>query len=152
MPRQVWHWQGCPDINSIDVISGCAMGLITDIAGLRVGQAGDAELASGVTVVVFDAATMAGVGLRGGGPRTRETRRGAPLALGRRGVWARGPLGRAGLFARAGPRLSGPRCARADCARCDPLRPALGRRQELGPLPALSRTRLRGGEECQRHL
>src|SRR6516225_1184336 len=77
MPRQVWRWQGCPDRNCIDVISGCAMGaarnLITDIAGLRVGQAGDAELASGVTVVVFDAATVASVDLRGGGPGTRET-------------------------------------------------------------------------------
>src|SRR3974390_3060948 len=77
MPRQVWRWQGCPDRNCIDVISGCAMGaarnLITDIAGLRVGQAGDGELASGVTVVVFDAATVASVDLRGGGPGTRET-------------------------------------------------------------------------------
>ena len=52
---------------------GAARNLITDIAGLRVGQAGDAELASGVTVVVFDAATVAGVDLRGGGPGTRET-------------------------------------------------------------------------------
>ena len=52
---------------------GAARNLITDIAGLRVGQAGDAELASGVTVVVFDAATVASVDLRGGGPGTRET-------------------------------------------------------------------------------
>ena len=47
--------------------------LITDIAGLRVGQAGDAKLGSGVTAVVFDAAVVASVDVRGGGPGTRET-------------------------------------------------------------------------------
>ena len=47
--------------------------LITDIAGLRVGQAGDATLGSGVTAVVFDAAVVASVDVRGGGPGTRET-------------------------------------------------------------------------------
>ena len=35
-----------------------ARNLITDIPGLRVGQAGDLKLASGVTVVVFDDATL----------------------------------------------------------------------------------------------
>ena len=47
--------------------------LITDIPGLRVGQAGDAKLGSGATVVVFDAAVVASVDVRGGGPGTRET-------------------------------------------------------------------------------
>src|SRR5450755_3703996 len=47
--------------------------LITDIPGLRVGQAGDAKLGSGTTVVVFDAAVVASVDVRGGGPGTRET-------------------------------------------------------------------------------
>ena len=47
--------------------------LITDIPGLRVGHAGDAKLGSGVTVVVFDAAVVASVDVRGGGPGTRET-------------------------------------------------------------------------------
>jgi L-aminopeptidase/D-esterase-like protein len=47
--------------------------LITDIPGLRVGQAQDAKLGSGVTVVVFDAAVVASVDVRGGGPGTRET-------------------------------------------------------------------------------
>ena len=47
--------------------------LITDIPGLRVGQAGDAKLGSGVTAVVFDAAVVASVDVRGGGPGTRET-------------------------------------------------------------------------------
>jgi D-aminopeptidase len=47
--------------------------LITDIPGLRVGQAGDAKLGSGVTAIVFDAAVVASVDVRGGGPGTRET-------------------------------------------------------------------------------
>ena len=47
--------------------------LITDIPGLRVGQAGDAKLGSGATVVVFDVAVVASVDVRGGGPGTRET-------------------------------------------------------------------------------
>lgn len=47
--------------------------LITDIPGLRVGQAGDAKLGSGVTVVIFDTAVVASVDVRGGGPGTRET-------------------------------------------------------------------------------
>ena len=47
--------------------------LITDIAGIRVGHAGDAKLGSGSTAVVFDAAVVASVDVRGGGPGTRET-------------------------------------------------------------------------------
>ena len=47
--------------------------LITDIPGLRVGHAGDAKLGSGTTVVAFDAAVVASVDVRGGGPGTRET-------------------------------------------------------------------------------
>ena len=47
--------------------------LITDIPGLRVGQAVDAKLGSGTTVVIFDAAVVASVDVRGGGPGTRET-------------------------------------------------------------------------------
>ena len=47
--------------------------LITDIPGIRVGHAGDAELGSGVTAVVFDKAVVASVDVRGGGPGTRET-------------------------------------------------------------------------------
>ncbi|HWE76977.1 MAG TPA: P1 family peptidase, partial [Pseudolabrys sp.] len=42
--------------------------LITDIPGVRVGQADDRALASGVTVVVFDRAVIGGVDVRGGGP------------------------------------------------------------------------------------
>lgn len=47
--------------------------LITDIAGIRVGNASDAALASGSTVIVFDAPVVAAVDVRGGGPGTRET-------------------------------------------------------------------------------
>jgi D-aminopeptidase len=47
--------------------------LITDVAGLRVGHAADAKVASGVTTIVFDAATVASIDVRGGGPGTRES-------------------------------------------------------------------------------
>lgn len=50
-----------------------ARNLITDIAGVRVGHAGDAKLGSGVTTVVFDAPVVGSVDVRGGGPGTRET-------------------------------------------------------------------------------
>jgi L-aminopeptidase/D-esterase-like protein len=46
--------------------------LLTDIAGVRVGHADDARLASGVTAVVFDAPVVAAIDVRGGGPGTRE--------------------------------------------------------------------------------
>jgi len=47
--------------------------LITDVAGLRVGHADDARLASGVTAIVFDEPAVAAVDVRGGAPGTRET-------------------------------------------------------------------------------
>jgi L-aminopeptidase/D-esterase-like protein len=47
--------------------------LMTDVAGVRVGHAQDARLASGVTCVLFDESTVASVDVRGGGPGTRET-------------------------------------------------------------------------------
>src|ERR1700684_2533249 len=46
--------------------------LLTDIAGVRVGHADDAALASGVTAVVFDRPVVAAIDVRGGGPGTRE--------------------------------------------------------------------------------
>jgi L-aminopeptidase/D-esterase-like protein len=46
--------------------------LLTDITGVRVGHAGDAALASGVTAVVFDQPVVAAMDVRGGGPGTRE--------------------------------------------------------------------------------
>jgi L-aminopeptidase/D-esterase-like protein len=47
--------------------------LITDIAGLRVGNAHDATLKSGSTVLLGDAPFTASVHVMGGGPGTRET-------------------------------------------------------------------------------
>jgi L-aminopeptidase/D-esterase-like protein len=46
--------------------------LLTDIAGVRVGHADDASLASGVTAIVFDQPAVAAIDVRGGGPGTRE--------------------------------------------------------------------------------
>jgi L-aminopeptidase/D-esterase-like protein len=50
-----------------------ARNLITDVPGVRVGQAEDARVASGVTVVVFDEPAVASIDVRGGGPGTRES-------------------------------------------------------------------------------
>lgn len=47
--------------------------LITDVAGIRVGHADDARLASGVTAILFDASCVAAIDVRGGGPGTRES-------------------------------------------------------------------------------
>lgn len=47
--------------------------LITDVPGLRVGNADDARARTGVTVVLPDAPAVASVDVRGGAPGTRET-------------------------------------------------------------------------------
>jgi len=47
--------------------------LITDVAGLRVGNADDAKLKSGVSVVLCDEPAVAAVQVLGGAPGTRET-------------------------------------------------------------------------------
>ena len=47
--------------------------LITDVAGLRVGNATDARLKSGVTALLCDEPAVAGVQVLGGAPGTRET-------------------------------------------------------------------------------
>lgn len=47
--------------------------LITDVAGLRIGNAHDADLASGVTVALFDEPTVTSCAVLGGAPGTRET-------------------------------------------------------------------------------
>jgi len=47
--------------------------LITDVVGVRVGNAEDAALGSGVTTIIFDRAVTGSVDVRGGGPGTRET-------------------------------------------------------------------------------
>jgi len=46
--------------------------LLTDIPGVRVGHAEDAEIASGVTAVIFDEPAVASIDIRGGGPGTRD--------------------------------------------------------------------------------
>jgi len=48
-----------------------ARNLITDVAGLRVGNAEDMALRSGVTVLVADVPFTAGVHVMGGAPGTR---------------------------------------------------------------------------------
>ncbi|GGK31391.1 P1 family peptidase [Salinarimonas ramus] len=47
--------------------------LITDVAGITVGNAHDERLASGVTVALFDRATVASVATLGGAPGNRDT-------------------------------------------------------------------------------
>lgn len=46
--------------------------LLTDIAGVRVGHAQDAKIASGTTAIIFDTPAVAAIDIRGGGPGTRE--------------------------------------------------------------------------------
>ena len=50
-----------------------SLNLITDVEGLRVGNAGDARLKSGVTVLTAEAPFACGVHVMGGAPGTRET-------------------------------------------------------------------------------
>jgi len=47
--------------------------LITDVAGLKVGNAGDARVKTGVTVVLCEEPAIASVHVMGGAPGTRET-------------------------------------------------------------------------------
>lgn len=47
--------------------------LITDVPGVLVGNAQHAGLASGATVIVFEAPAVGSIDVRGGGPGTRET-------------------------------------------------------------------------------
>jgi len=55
-----------------------SLNLITDVAGLSVGAAHDAAIASGVTAILFDEPAVAAVDVRGGAPGTRETELLAP--------------------------------------------------------------------------
>lgn len=50
-----------------------AMNLITDVEGLRIGNAEDIKARTGCTIIVPDVAAVAAVDVRGGGPGTRET-------------------------------------------------------------------------------
>ncbi len=47
--------------------------LLTDIAGVRVGHADDARLASGATAIIFDKPAVASIDIRGGGPGLRDS-------------------------------------------------------------------------------
>ena len=49
------------------------LNLITDVPGLKVGQADDATARTGVTVILPDERAVCAVDVRGGGPGTRET-------------------------------------------------------------------------------
>jgi len=51
---------------------------ITDVAGLKVGNAHDEKLKSGVTVLICDTPAVASVAIQGGGPGTRDTQLLAP--------------------------------------------------------------------------
>src|ERR1700677_2908018 len=55
--------------------------LITDVAGLRVGQAVDVAARTGVTVILADGRAVAACDVRGGAPGTRETDALAPENL-----------------------------------------------------------------------
>src|SRR5437868_11182476 len=47
--------------------------LITDVAGVLVGHAGDPRLASGVSVIIVEEPAVVAVDVRGGAPATRDT-------------------------------------------------------------------------------
>lgn len=49
------------------------LNLITDVEGLKVGQAHDAKVRTGVTVILAEKPAVAAVDVRGGGPAGRET-------------------------------------------------------------------------------
>ena len=112
-------------------------------------------LGSGVTAIVFDEPAVGSVDVRGGGPGTRETALLEPDRIrssvstpsccpaARPSASMPAPACRPGCASRAAALRIGER-AGADRAGRDPVRPAQWRRQELGPLPALSRARLRG--------
>ena len=55
--------------------------LITDVPGIKVGNAGHPDYLTGVTVVLPDRPAVAAVDVRGGGPGTRETDALHPAAL-----------------------------------------------------------------------
>ena len=49
------------------------LNLITDVPGVRVGQAMDAAVRTGVTVILTEERAVCAVDVRGGGPGARET-------------------------------------------------------------------------------
>src|SRR3984893_5146390 len=63
---------GTPPPGSGKAAEPVLQNLLTDIAGVRVGHADNAALASGATAVIFDAPAVASMDVRGGGPGIRE--------------------------------------------------------------------------------
>lgn len=55
------------------IAASARLNRISDVPGLRVGNAVDATICSGVTVLMADRPMVAAVDVRGGGPGTRET-------------------------------------------------------------------------------
>ena len=120
---------------------------------LRVGQAEDTRVRTGVTVLLGDAPMRAVVDVRGGAPGTRDIASARSRQSGRGGRCDRA-LRRLGLRARCAVRRDAACCARraavsdrarraarADRARRDPVRSRQWRRQGLGRGDALSRAR-----------
>ncbi|WP_420497023.1 P1 family peptidase [Sneathiella sedimenti] len=56
-----------------NMIKPGAKNLITDVDGIKIGNAEDKQVMTGVTAIVPDTAAVGGVDVRGGGPGTRET-------------------------------------------------------------------------------
>ncbi len=124
--------------------------LISDVPGLRVGNAHDADLCSGVTAVIFERPLITAMDVRGGGPGTRRERcrrigrlpRGGARA---RALWWIGVRAfrrnwRAELARRAGHGLRHRRSARAHRSAGRIVRSSERREQELGREPTLRKT------------
>lgn len=87
---------------------------ITDLKGLRIGNAQNEEAKTGVTVLLFDQGARMGVDISGGGPASRETPLASPitadnpvhaLVLRRFGFWSGGRGWRYALSGRERNRL-----------------------------------------------
>ena len=131
--------------------------LITDVDGLLVGNAEDARLRSGVSVVLGETPFVASVDVRGGAPGTRETDLLDPscrvdrvdaICLSRRlGLRPRASDGVMRWLRERGRGLAVGGAVVPIVPTRDPVRPAEWRRQGLG-LAALSRARLSGDRQA----
>src|SRR5690606_27398669 len=72
-PRNPGGNAGVSFSRSRDTMTEPLRNLLTDVAGLRVGNADDPRIKTGTTVVVCDAPTTASVHVMGGAPGARET-------------------------------------------------------------------------------
>jgi len=70
-----------PIMTSKTTVAPGSRNLITDVPGLKVGQAHDAAVRTGVSVILPDERAVAACDVRGGGPGTRETDALAPENL-----------------------------------------------------------------------